>query len=77
MGDRQEDERQAGRRETERREAGRQKDWEKGDVVSNFAEPGCCFKKMVLVESLLLIGAGAGAGKKNPESVKNRPAPQH
>ena len=31
-----------------------------------------------MVESLLFIGAGAGAGEKNtPEPVKNGPAPQH
>ena len=30
-----------------------------------------------MVESLLFIGAGAGAGQKKTEPVKNRPAPQH
>ena len=40
----------------------------------------CCKKKCFIVESLLFIGAGAGAGEKKysePESVKNGPAPQH
>ena len=37
---------------------------------------GCC-KKNVMVESLLFIGAEAGAGEKKPEPVKSRPAPQH
>ena len=30
-----------------------------------------------MVEALLFTGAGAGAGEKNPELVKNGLAPQH
>ena len=32
---------------------------------------------VILVESLLFMGAGAGDGKKNPEPVKSGPAPHH
>ena len=40
------------------------------------SKEGVVFEKMV--ESLLVMGAGAGAGeKKKPETVKNGPAPQH
>ena len=38
----------------------------------------CCLKKIVMVESLLFIAAGAGAGeKKDPESIINGPAPPY
>ena len=38
---------------------------------------GGMLQKNLMVESLLFIGAEAGAGEKKPEPVKSRPAPQH
>ena len=33
--------------------------------------------KILMVESLLFLGVGAGAGEKNPGQLENGPAPQH